>query len=145
WSQILPAWTSSCARPTATIAYRSESERPVLASVSRCSQATPRTACRSADRRSTRRAGSGSERAPRQARPAGCRLFVCGHPRGEELRLVAAELCPHRLVRGTEDFAGDGGGGHERVHEVADVGEMLQSGVGVAVPLEDDRLALVVV
>src|SRR5215207_177135 len=64
---------------------------------------------------------------------------------GEELRLAAAELCPHRLIWGTEDFSGDGGGGHERFHELADVGEMLQRGVGVSVPLEDDRLALVVV
>src|ERR671924_1203791 len=76
---------------------------------------------------------------------AGCRLFVCGHPRGEELRFAVAELRSHRLVRGAEDLAGDRGGGHERFHEVADVGEMLQRGVGVSVPLEDDRLALVVV
>src|SRR5207253_7358840 len=58
---------------------------------------------------------------------------------------AVAELCSHRLVRGAEDLAGDGGGGHERFHEVADVGEMLQRGVGVLVSLEDDRLALVVV
>src|SRR5438105_2479150 len=74
---------------------------------------------------------------------ASCRLLVCGHPRGKEFWFAIAELCSHRLVGGAENFAGDVGGGHERFHEVADVGEMLQRGVGVSVPLEDDRLALV--
>jgi len=47
--------------------------------------------------------------------------------------LIAGEVPGHRLVRGAEHFAGDGGGGHEWLHQVGDVGEMLERGVGVAV------------
>src|SRR6185437_5083710 len=87
----------------------------------------------------------------RPRRPAGlapavsCPLLAYGHPRGEELRFATAELRSHGLVRGAKDLAGDNGRGHQRLHEMADVGEVLQRRVGVSIPLEDDRLALIVV
>src|ERR1700730_4616908 len=73
--------------------------------------------------------GSGERRSPTGWGAVWRGLFVCGHPRDEEFRFAVAELRSHSIVRGAEDLAGDGGCRHQRFHEVADVGEVLQRGV----------------
>src|SRR6476619_3811047 len=70
-------------------------------------------------------------------------LILQRHPRREQLRAALSELLFHLRVRRSQYFARDGGGGHDRLHQMADVGKVLDRGIGVAVALEDHRLALI--
>lgn len=72
-------------------------------------------------------------------------LILQRHPRREQLRAALSELLFHLRVRRSQHFACDGGGGHDRLHQMADVGEVLDRCVGVAVALEHHRLALILV
>src|SRR5207248_9940644 len=86
------------------------------------------------------------------AREIGRRLFLLRqflilqrHPRREQLRAALSESLFHLRVRRSQHFARDGGGGQDRLHQMADVGKVLDRGVGVAVALEHDRLAPILV
>src|SRR5438105_4706930 len=86
------------------------------------------------------------------AREIGRRLFLLRqflilqrHPRREQLRAALSELLFHLRVRRSQHFARDGGGGHDRLHQMADVRKVLERGVGVAVALEHHCLALILV
>src|SRR3712207_8373882 len=50
------------------------------------------------------------------------RSILRRHPRREELRAAVCEHLLHLRVRSSQHFAGDGGGGQERLHQMADVG-----------------------
>src|SRR5918996_1712272 len=72
-------------------------------------------------------------------------LILQRHPRREQLWAALSEQLFHLRVRRSQHLARDGGGGHDRLHQMADVGKVLDRGVGVAVALEHDRLALILV
>src|SRR4029078_1481447 len=65
------------------------------------------------------------------------------YPRRVQDRTALRELLFHLCVRRSQHFARDRSGGQERLHQMADVGKVLDRRVGVAVTLKYDRLALV--